>query len=73
MPREELREKEAKEKRRSKVKIHSFYALQGKGIKRIREFCPKCGPGYFLAEHSDRLVCGNCGHTLPKPERQPDA
>ncbi|MDD5254270.1 MAG: 30S ribosomal protein S27ae [Candidatus Nanoarchaeia archaeon] len=26
-------------------------------------FCPKCGPGYFLAEHKDRLYCGNCHYT----------
>jgi len=22
--------------------------------------CPKCGPGFFLAEHKDRLTCGQC-------------
>jgi small subunit ribosomal protein S27Ae len=25
--------------------------------------CPKCGPGYFLSEHKDRLYCGSCHYT----------
>jgi len=32
-------------------------------LKRKRKSCPKCGPGVFLAEHEDRLSCGNCGYT----------
>ncbi len=27
-------------------------------------FCPKCGPGIFLALHKDRKCCGKCGYTL---------
>ena len=26
--------------------------------------CPKCGPGVFMGEHSDRKVCGKCGHSI---------
>ncbi|MBI1972584.1 30S ribosomal protein S27ae [Candidatus Woesearchaeota archaeon] len=22
--------------------------------------CPKCGPGYFFADHRDRYYCGHC-------------
>jgi small subunit ribosomal protein S27Ae len=25
-------------------------------------YCPKCGPGVRLAEHSDRFSCGKCGY-----------
>lgn len=25
--------------------------------------CPKCGAGTFMAEHTDRYHCGNCGYT----------
>jgi ubiquitin-small subunit ribosomal protein S27Ae len=25
--------------------------------------CPRCGPGIFLAVHSDRLYCGKCHYT----------
>jgi len=24
--------------------------------------CPKCGPGYFMAAHKDRVSCGKCGY-----------
>ena len=27
-------------------------------------FCPKCGPGTFLAKHKDRQTCGKCGYTV---------
>jgi len=27
-------------------------------------FCPKCGPGIFLAMHKDRQTCGHCGYTV---------
>ncbi|MFQ5920019.1 MAG: 30S ribosomal protein S27ae, partial [Thermoplasmata archaeon] len=32
-------------------------------LKRERPFCPRCGPGVFLAEHDDRVSCGRCGYT----------
>ena len=25
--------------------------------------CPRCGPGIFLAKHSNRLSCGKCNYT----------
>ena len=28
-----------------------------------KSYCPKCGDGVFLAEHSDRKSCGKCGYT----------
>ena len=28
--------------------------------------CPKCGPGVFLGEHSDRRTCGKCGYSERK-------
>jgi small subunit ribosomal protein S27Ae len=24
--------------------------------------CPKCGEGFFMAKHSDRLRCGKCSY-----------
>lgn len=32
-------------------------------LSRKTKFCPKCGPGVFLAQHSNRLSCGKCGYT----------
>ncbi len=39
------------------------YEFEGDQLKRTRQICPKCGDGYFLAEHKDRSHCGHCGYT----------
>lgn len=26
------------------------------------KFCPRCGPGVFMAVHKDRISCGKCGY-----------
>lgn len=43
--------KEAKPKKEKKIKPYK----PGKN-------CPKCGPGFRLAEHKDRRSCGRCGY-----------
>ncbi|NVM01881.1 MAG: 30S ribosomal protein S27ae [Candidatus Helarchaeota archaeon] len=45
--------------------VGKFYKISedGKTIKRTRKFCPRCGPGTFMAEMYDRIVCGHCGFT----------
>jgi small subunit ribosomal protein S27Ae len=40
-----------------------IYKLEGAKVVRDRRFCPKCGPGVFLAEHEDRFTCGKCRYT----------
>ncbi|GGM75565.1 hypothetical protein GCM10007108_11860 [Thermogymnomonas acidicola] len=40
-----------------------LYKLEGEKVVRERRYCPRCGPGVFLAEHEDRLSCGRCGYT----------
>lgn len=40
-----------------------FYEVKEGKLRRRRNFCPKCGPGVFLAQHADRLSCGRCGYT----------
>jgi len=42
---------------------HKRYELKGESISRKNKSCPKCGPGYFLAQHKDRITCGNCHYT----------
>jgi small subunit ribosomal protein S27Ae len=43
----------------------SKYAVEDGKLVRKQEFCPEdgCGPGVFLAIHSDRKHCGRCGYT----------
>ena len=40
-----------------------LYEVKGNTVVRKKKACPKCGPGVFLAEHKDRVSCGNCGYT----------
>lgn len=40
-----------------------LYAVEGEKVVRQRRFCPRCGPGVFLAEHENRYACGKCGYT----------
>jgi small subunit ribosomal protein S27Ae len=39
------------------------YEVQGDSLNRKAKFCPKCGDGFFMAEHKGRLTCGKCGYT----------
>jgi ubiquitin-small subunit ribosomal protein S27Ae len=52
-----------------------LYDAGGETLKRTHLSCPKCGPGTFLAEHSNRRSCGRCGYseskTPPPPKAKP--
>ena len=49
---------------------HSKYSIQDGQLVRA-EHCPYCGPGIFLAVHSDRMSCGRCGYSnLEKEEEE---
>lgn len=55
----------AKRQTKNKVpskKYNKYKVVDGK-LKRGKT-CPKCGASYFLAEHENRLYCGNCHYTL---------
>lgn len=43
-----------------------YYELQDGKLNRNHRSCPKCGAGFFLAEHYDRWVCGKCAYTVFK-------
>ncbi|MCL4328490.1 MAG: 30S ribosomal protein S27ae [Candidatus Thermoplasmatota archaeon] len=48
-----------------------LYEVDQDKIKRGRRFCPKCGPGVFLADHNDRYTCGKCRYTEFKKQSKP--
>lgn len=50
-------------KNKTPSKKYSKYKIDGDKIERA-PFCPKCGPGTFLAQHKDRKTCGKCGYSL---------
>lgn len=50
-------------KPRANVQVWKLYKLSETSAERLRKECPRCGHGYFMAEHKDRLTCGHCGYT----------
>lgn len=54
-----------KEKRK-KRRIDTQYSVEKEKLVRLHPFCERCGPGYFMADHSDRYTCGHCGFTKYK-------
>ena len=49
-----------KEKKAKKqVQPHTLF----EGGKKKSKNCPKCGQGYTLAKHNNRLTCGKCHYT----------
>jgi small subunit ribosomal protein S27Ae len=54
-----------KKKQKKTSKKYALYDTSG-GLKRKNKFCPKCGAGFFLAGHKDRLTCGKCGYMETK-------
>jgi len=74
---EEVEEAEVKEvkkpakgktqrKKRIGKKIYTVYKIEGETVTRLRPFCERCGPGYFMADHGNRYACGHCGFTRYK-------
>jgi ubiquitin-small subunit ribosomal protein S27Ae len=53
-------------KPRANVQVWKLYKVSGDSLERLKKECPRCGKGYFMAEHEDRLSCGNCGYTTFK-------
>jgi small subunit ribosomal protein S27Ae len=62
----EKAEKPQKKKKQERG-VYSLYKVEGDKFVRLRPTCERCGPGYFMADHGDRLTCGHCGFTRYKP------
>jgi len=69
-PAEKPKEKEKKpaKVRKKEKKAYTRYKIDDKGLTltRLRPYCERCGPGYFMADHGDRYSCGHCGFTRYK-------
>ncbi len=52
-------------KQKKARKLNQVWKLYDKSSKKNPE-CPKCGPGVFLAKHSNRTSCGRCGYAEMK-------
>jgi small subunit ribosomal protein S27Ae len=53
-------------KKKVNKKIYAVYKIEGATVTRLRPFCERCGPGYFMADHGNRYACGHCGFTRYK-------
>ncbi len=54
-----------KKKVKNKVSSKKYKKYKVEGDKIVRSaYCPKCGPGVFLAEHKGRKTCGSCGYSV---------
>ncbi len=43
--------------------IWNTYEKKGDKAVKKNKSCPKCGTGFSLAAHKDRLTCGACQYT----------
>ena len=62
MAKEGGEKKGKKPKSKSKHKNVQIWTRYKEG-KRTNKFCPRCGPGTFLASHKNRVTCGKCGYS----------
>jgi small subunit ribosomal protein S27Ae len=57
-------EKKAKPKApKRRIQVHKLYKVDESSLTRLRKECSRCGRGYFMAQHGNRLTCGHCGYT----------
>ena len=57
-------EKKGKKPHKNKPtgKKYSKYTIEGDKVKRAKA-CPRCGPGIFLMDTTNRVYCGKCHYT----------
>ena len=65
MAKKKGKERKGKKEKKKKPasKVSNVYDASGGSLKRKNKSCPKCGEGFFMAQHADRLYCGGCGYT----------
>lgn len=68
----------AAEKKGKLKGIWNTYEKKGDAVVKKNKSCPKCGTGFSLANHKDRLTCGACQYTefvktpeIKAPEKKP--
>ncbi len=55
--------KKKAEKKKKPYQIWKNYKVEGDKVTRANNECPKCGQGFLLAKHGNRLTCGKCQYT----------
>jgi ubiquitin-small subunit ribosomal protein S27Ae len=62
MAKDEGKKGKKKHKNKPTSKKYAQYKIES-GKTTHERFCPRCGPGVFLAKTKDRLYCGKCHYT----------
>jgi len=57
------KKKAAKAKPKASKGVWKLYEAKGDSLTKKNKSCPKCGEGYFMAKHKDRVTCGQCGYS----------
>ena len=65
-PVEKAKGKKAPKVRKKEKGAYTRYKVDATGLARLRPYCERCGPGYFMADHGNRYACGHCGFTRYK-------
>src|SRR2546425_3211199 len=58
-----VRKERKKSKPKANVQVWKLYKVSETSVERLRKECPRCGHGFFMADHKDRQSCGHCGFT----------
>lgn len=53
----------APQKKKKPLQLFKLFEKKGESVSRKNKFCPKCGQGFIMAQHKDRVNCGKCGYT----------
>jgi len=70
MGKKKKRAKERKGKKKpSKSKHKNVKNWEKYKENKKNKFCPRCGPGVFLAEHKNRVTCGKCKYSEIKVKK----
>lgn len=57
------KERPKSKKKHAKVQVWKMYKVENGKATRIKDSCPRCGSGTFLASYKTRKYCGKCGYS----------
>lgn len=63
VPEQKVKKERKQAKPKANVQVWKLYKVNESSLDRLRKECPRCGKGFFMAEHRERQSCGHCGFT----------
>jgi small subunit ribosomal protein S27Ae len=63
VPEQKVKKERKQAKPKVNVQVWKLYKTNETSLERLRKECPRCGKGFFMAEHKERQSCGHCGYT----------